>query len=169
MRLYSQVIKKFIEKVDILGLSDLLGVKLPLGPWNPGGTKILGSWDPLHLAMLELWVLWGWLLSLLPRTAQGLGQDRIEITHATCPAQFLHAWILLVPATPCVDDRCSSSCLIIWSLECWSTLDWSSLSVLWGCLQSLHAWPAQGTGSRSIFKWCFLQTCLSPKISDIFL
>ena len=30
---------------EILGVSELLGVNLSLGPWDPGMTKILGSWD----------------------------------------------------------------------------------------------------------------------------
>jgi hypothetical protein len=30
----------------ILGLSKFLGFKFPLRPWNPGMTKLLGSWDP---------------------------------------------------------------------------------------------------------------------------
>ena len=34
-------------------MSELLGVKLPLGPLDPGGTKLLGSWDPVVLGVLE--------------------------------------------------------------------------------------------------------------------
>ena len=31
---------------EILGVSELLGVKLPLGPSDPSVTKFRGSWDP---------------------------------------------------------------------------------------------------------------------------
>jgi hypothetical protein len=34
---------------EILGVSELLGVKLPLGPWDPGVTKLLWSCDPEHV------------------------------------------------------------------------------------------------------------------------
>ena len=34
---------------DILGVSELLGVKLPLGSWNPGVIKLLRSHDPRHV------------------------------------------------------------------------------------------------------------------------
>jgi hypothetical protein len=37
----------------ILCVSNFLGVKLPLRPWNSDVTKLLGSWDPLILGMLE--------------------------------------------------------------------------------------------------------------------
>jgi hypothetical protein len=37
----------------------------------------------------------------------------MEVTHDISLAESLHAWVLLVPVTPCVEDRCSSSCLII--------------------------------------------------------
>ena len=38
---------------EILGVSELLGVKLPLRPWDPGVTKLLESCDPLILGVLE--------------------------------------------------------------------------------------------------------------------
>jgi hypothetical protein len=38
---------------EIPCVSELLGVKLPLGPWDPGVTKVLGSWDPIILGVLD--------------------------------------------------------------------------------------------------------------------
>ena len=51
-------------------------------------------------------MLWDWLQSLCPRSAQGAGPDRLEGTCATGLAEFLCAWVLLVPVTPGVGDRC---------------------------------------------------------------
>jgi hypothetical protein len=36
-----------------LHVSELLGVKLPLGPWDPGVTKLLESCDPVILGVLK--------------------------------------------------------------------------------------------------------------------
>ena len=36
---------------EILGVMELLGVKLPLGPWDPGVAKLLGFCDPLILGV----------------------------------------------------------------------------------------------------------------------
>jgi hypothetical protein len=38
---------------EILGVSELLGVRVSLGPWVPGVTKLLGSWDSVVLGVLE--------------------------------------------------------------------------------------------------------------------
>ena len=38
---------------EILGVSELLGVKLPLGTWDPGVTKLLWSLDLVILGVLE--------------------------------------------------------------------------------------------------------------------
>jgi hypothetical protein len=91
-------------------------------------TKLLKFCDPLILGVLEclevscLWVLYDWLQSLLPRSAQGTGPDRLEGTHATGLAEFLHAWVPLpVQVTPCVGGRCcvllTSDPLILGTLE----------------------------------------------------
>jgi hypothetical protein len=45
-------------------------------------------------------MLWGWLWSLRPRSAQGTDPDRPEETHATGLVEFLHAWVPSVPVTP---------------------------------------------------------------------
>ena len=64
----------------------------------------------------------GWLWSLCPRSAQGAGPDRLEGTCATGLVEFLRAWVLLVPVTSSVGDRCcvllTSDLLILGSLEC---------------------------------------------------
>jgi hypothetical protein len=67
-------------------------------------------------------VLWGWLQSLCPRSAQGAGPDRPEGTCATGLVEFLYAWIPLVPVNPGVGDRCcvlTSDPLILGSLSTW--------------------------------------------------
>jgi hypothetical protein len=38
---------------ESLGVSVFLAVKLPLRPWDPGVTKLLGLWNPKILGMLE--------------------------------------------------------------------------------------------------------------------
>ena len=38
---------------EILGVSELLGLKLPLRPWDPGVSKLLGSCYPVVLGALE--------------------------------------------------------------------------------------------------------------------
>jgi hypothetical protein len=44
-------------------------------------------------------VLWNWLQSLRPRSAQGTGSDSLERTQATGLAEFLSAWVPLIPVT----------------------------------------------------------------------
>jgi hypothetical protein len=44
--------------------------------------------------------------------------DKPEVTHATGLVEFLHAWVLPVPVTPGVVDRC---CFLLTSAPRWST------------------------------------------------
>ena len=95
-------------------MSKLLGVKLPPGPRDPGVTKFLGSCDPVILGMLEC------LGAELPLGVVGLavefgtGPDRRKGTCVNGLAEFLRAWVPLVPVTPGVGtDVVSSSSLIL--------------------------------------------------------
>ena len=79
-------------------------------------TKLLASWDPLILGMLEH------LGVELPLGIdQGLGPDRPKGTHATGLVEFLCASVSEVPVTPGVGDRCcvllTSNPLILGALE----------------------------------------------------
>ena len=58
-------------------------------------------------------MLWGWLHSLHLRSARGTGPDKLEGTQATGLAEFLHAWVELVPVTPSVGTDVVSSSLLI--------------------------------------------------------
>ena len=76
----------------ILGMLEYLGVELPLG-----------------------------IVGLAAESAQGTRPDRPEGTRATGLAEFLHAWVLPVPVTPGVENRCcvllTSDLLILGPLE----------------------------------------------------
>jgi hypothetical protein len=68
----------------ILVVSELLGVKLPLGPRDPGVTKVMGSRDHMILGVLEhlgvelpLGVV-GLAVEFAPKSAQATGPDRPE-------------------------------------------------------------------------------------------
>jgi hypothetical protein len=65
-------------------------------------------------------VLWDWLQSLHPRSAQGTGTDRPEGTLATGVVEFLGAWVLLVAVTLGVVTDVSSSPLILFIISCFS-------------------------------------------------
>ena len=73
-------------------------------------TKILGSRDSVNLAMLELMRVelilgfMGLATEFASKDCSGPCPDRTEVTHATCLAELLHAWVLLVSVTPCVGD-----------------------------------------------------------------
>lgn len=63
----------------------------------------------------------GWLWSLHPRSAHSTDPDKQEGACATGLAEFLHAWVLLIPVTPGFGDRCcvllTSDPLILGALE----------------------------------------------------
>jgi hypothetical protein len=104
---------------EILGVSQLLRVKLPLGPWNPVVTKSLGSWDPEHVRVPGSGASSGGCGTGYRVSAQNLPWSRLEETCATCWAEFLGTWVPLVPVTSRVGaDVVSSSPLILWSWEC---------------------------------------------------
>jgi hypothetical protein len=50
-------------------------------------------------------VLWDWLQSLCPWSAQDASLDRPEGTHATGLAEFLRPWVPPVPVTPGAGDQ----------------------------------------------------------------
>jgi hypothetical protein len=108
---------------EILGVPDLLGVKLPWRPWDSDVTKLLGSWDPLILDMLErlgvelpLGVV-GLAMEFAPKICSGHQpiQTRRNLCHwssgvpaylgPACPSNF-QFW---------GTDVVSSSPLILWS------------------------------------------------------
>jgi hypothetical protein len=66
-------------------------------------------------------VLWVWLQSLHPTSAQGASPDRPEETHVTGLLEFLHAWVSQVSVIPDVGGRCcvllTSDPLILGVLE----------------------------------------------------
>jgi hypothetical protein len=82
-------------------------------------TKLLGSCDSVILGVLEhlgvefpLGVV-GLAAELVPKVCSG-HWPRPEGTCATSGVEFLHAWVPLVPVTPCVvADVVSSSPLIL--------------------------------------------------------
>ena len=51
-------------------------------------------------------MLWDWLWSLHPRSAHSTDPDKQEGACATGLAEFLHAWVLMIPVTPGFGDRC---------------------------------------------------------------
>jgi hypothetical protein len=89
-------------------MSELLGVKLPLGPWNLGVNKLLESWDPVILGVLEnLGVelplgVEELAVELEPKVCSGPDPDRLEGTCATALVELLCAWVPTVPFTPSV-------------------------------------------------------------------
>ena len=56
---------------EILGVSELLGVKLPLGFWNPGVTKLLRSCDPGRVRAPVMLSDVGLGAELLPKICSG--------------------------------------------------------------------------------------------------
>jgi hypothetical protein len=85
---------------EILGVSQLLGVKLPLGPWDPGVSKLLGSWDPGHVrgpgSGASSGCCWDWLWSLHSRSAQGTSPDRPE---GTCTGMVHFLSVVFIKVT----------------------------------------------------------------------
>ena len=87
-------------------------------------------------------MLWDWLQSLHPRSAQGTGTDRPEGTLATGVVEFLGAWVLLVSVTSGVGADFVSSSMIPGVLALGVDLLW----VLWDWLWSSHPSSAQDIG-----------------------
>jgi hypothetical protein len=76
---------------EILGVSELLAVKLSLRPWDPGVTKLLVSWNPKVLGVLHvwkwclLWGPWGCLLCFKPRyTSTDQKEPKLLVSQASC-------------------------------------------------------------------------------------
>jgi hypothetical protein len=106
-------------------VSEFLGEKLPLGPWDPGVTKHLGSCDPVILVVSEH-LGFEPPPSAVVQAAEFLPKlnwRRPEGTRATGQAGFLCPWILLVLDTPggFGTDVVSYSPLILRSWACLST------------------------------------------------
>jgi hypothetical protein len=78
-RLYDPVILGSCDP-EILGVSELLEVELPLGSWDPGVTKLQRSCDPMILGMLEH------LRVKLPLGIVGLGA---ELMRKVCSGNWL--------------------------------------------------------------------------------
>jgi hypothetical protein len=57
---------------EILGVSEFLAVKLPLKPWDPVMTKLLGSWAPGLLGSWAPGLLGSWAPGLLGSWAPGI-------------------------------------------------------------------------------------------------
>jgi hypothetical protein len=93
-----------------------------LRSWRDQAPRILGSWDPGILVVLE------WLGFEPPLGAMGLGVEftpkvnwsRLEGTQATGQVEFLCLWVLLVPVIPSGvgPDVVSYSPLILKSWVC---------------------------------------------------
>ena len=86
-------------------------------------TKLPSSWDPVVLGMLEhlgmglpLGVV-KLAVEFTPKVCLG-HKPRPEGTHAAGRAEFLVAWVPLVPVTYGVGEDMSSSPLILWSWVC---------------------------------------------------
>ena len=106
---------------EMLGGSDILGVKLLLEPWDPGVTKLLGSWDPLTLAILDLQVV------ELPLGVMGLAAEfASKDCSGPCPRQNgcnPYHWSGGVPACLCLSGTLYSRC---WGMMLCLPLVWSS-------------------------------------------
>ena len=86
---------------EILGVSEFLEVKLPLGPWDPGVTTLLGFWNPeilwfwLCYSAWEwsfFWVLLDWLWSYHPRSAQGTSNPIYDPEHVITLGSGASSW-----------------------------------------------------------------------------
>jgi hypothetical protein len=115
---------------EILGMSKLLGVKLPLGPWDPGVTKLLRSCDPVILGVLELLGVAplgvvGLAAEFTPKVCSGCQPRQTRRTHATGLVEFLRNWVPPVQVIPGVGTDVVSSPRILWSWMCWSAWEWS--------------------------------------------
>jgi hypothetical protein len=66
-------------------MSEFLGVKFPLKPLDPGVTKLLGSWDPMILGVLEYLEVVSPLGEVGPsiEITTNIGQCSLEGTQAT--------------------------------------------------------------------------------------
>jgi hypothetical protein len=117
---------------QILGVSEFLGVKLPLGSWNPGMTKLLRSCGPGCVRAPESWGSSGYCVTECGTSAQGLldtGSDQKEpvpLTRRGGGRVFLCPWIQLVPVTPTVgaDVVASSPMILDLSSFLWVLWDW---------------------------------------------
>ena len=95
-------------------MSELLGVRVSLGPWVPGVTKLLGSWDSVVLGVLEhlgvelLLSVVGLAVKFAPKVCSGHWPSP-EGTHATGWVEFLGAQVPLVPVTSSVGAAVVSS------------------------------------------------------------
>jgi hypothetical protein len=98
---------------EILGVSELLGFKLPLGSWNPGVTKLLRSWAFLeHLGgELPLSVV-GLAEEFAPKVCSGTWL-RPKGTCASGRVKFLSVW---VPAGIGAQMLCPPQ---LWSYDPW--------------------------------------------------
>lgn len=105
---------------EILDLSKLLGVKLPLKSWNPGVTKLLRSCDPGHVKALGSPASSGCCGTGWRASVQGLLRVLAQTRRPMSLARlgFLCPWIPGAPVTLSIEaDIMASSTMILSMLE----------------------------------------------------
>ena len=133
----------------ILGVSKLLGVKLPLGSWDPGVTKLLGSWDPGCVRAPGRRAASGCCGAGCQVWPQGLLRAPAQTWRKRCH-RFDGVPTCLGPTGSSYSQYWDRGCVLLTSdsliWACWSAWEWSYLRVMWGWLLSLHPISTEGLG-----------------------